>query len=269
MKQHNFKKQLGQNFLTKTEPILDFIEALDPQAADRILEIGPGNGALSEYIAANVAYLHLLEIDTELIPLLQEKFGFLDNVTIANQDVLKLNVSEFIKDQQINKIAGALPYNISKLIIAQFCANPDLALERCVFILQKEVAHDYAGTGKKGTFLNHLYSLYNDIYLIADIDRQSFYPTPQVDSSIIIFKPLPVEKIKLPDTDRASYTKFLKNTFLNPRKKLIKNLSNIYRSHNWQNIFNSLGLGENTRVEELSTTQVLNLYQHFKAHAPK
>lgn len=262
---HNFKKQLGQNFLKDIEAILDFVEAIDPQKDDRVLEIGPGAGALTEYIASNVEYMHLLEIDTDLIPVLEEKFGFLENIKIQNGDILKLNIPEFLDQYKINKIAGALPYNISKLIIALFCANPELKLEKCVFILQKEVAHDYAGIGKKGTFLNHLYSLFNDIYLVSDIERSNFHPAPIVDSSIIIFQPLPPEKLKIKAESTQSFIKFLRNTFLNPRKKLLKNLKNIYRETNWEKIFKDTHLDENTRVEELNTDQLLSLYHHFRA----
>lgn len=262
---HNFKKQLGQNFLKDIGAILDFVGALDPQKKDRVLEIGPGAGALTEYIASNVEYMHLLEIDTDLIPVLEEKFDFLKNIKIQNGDILKLNIPEFLNKYRINKIIGALPYNISKLIIALFCANPELKLDKCVFILQKEVAHDYAGIGKKGSFLNHLYSLFNNIYLVNDIERSNFHPVPKVDSSIIIFQPLPPEKLKVKTNDAQPFIKFLRNTFLNPRKKLLKNLRNIYRETNWQEIFVNNGLNENIRVEELTTDQLLSLYHQFRA----
>jgi 16S rRNA (adenine1518-N6/adenine1519-N6)-dimethyltransferase len=260
----NFKKNLGQNFIRSTESILNFVNALELSSKDRLLEIGPGNGAITEYMAMSVKKLLLLEIDDELIPHLEEQFGYLKQVEILHADVLKVLPDEVIKKHKINKIAGALPYNISKPIINNFCMNPDFSIDLAVFILQKEVAEDYAGIGKKGSFLNHIYSLRYKVELIEVIEKSNFFPVPGVDSATIKFAIKPEKEIKLPTESQQQFIKFARNAFQNPRKKLKKNLKNIYREKDWDVIFDKLKFVETVRVEELSQEELLDLYKEYE-----
>jgi 16S rRNA (adenine1518-N6/adenine1519-N6)-dimethyltransferase len=263
------KKKWGQNFIKNTQVILEAVELLKLEPQDRLIEIGPGKGVFTEYIAANVEHLSLIEIDEELIWILEERFGFLDNVRIVNQDILKLDTGSYKKKYGINKVFGALPYNISKMIIDDFCGQYQLQFELCVFILQKEVAHKYAGIGNKLSFLNCYYGVLNDIYLIKDIEKSFFKPEPKVDSSLILFKPKQRNKIALSEEELKSFAKFSKNCFRNPRKKLKNNLKSIFKNTDWDFIFTALELGENTRVEELSRENIINIYNKYKSFDAK
>lgn len=260
----NFKKKWGQNFIKSTEVVLDAVEALDLHPTDRLIEIGPGNGAFTEFMAASVEYMRLIEIDSELIPLLTEKFGFLTTVEIIQQDVLKVDTRELISALNINKVFGALPYNISKQIVELFCGNYSATFDRCVFVLQKEVAHAYAGIGKKSTMLNQIYSVFNDIYLIEDIERSHFKPEPKVDSSLILFKSIPRSEIKFSETEIKLFIKFVKNCYRNPRKKLKKNLKAIYSELDWDKLFREINIAESARVEELGTDELRALFLQYK-----
>lgn len=265
MRDFEFLKKFGQNFLRDSESIIDVIATLDPKKKDRVLEIGPGAGALTEYITENVEYIKAIEIDTRLIEYLKERFAHIANMKVINTDIMQLDIEKEVEAERINKIIGALPYNISKQIISRFCGDYHLVYDRCVFILQKEVAHAYAATGKKGTFLNHFYSILNRIEVVKDLEKSKFVPVPQVDSSIILFEPIPRAKVILSEQELQKYATFLKNCFLNPRKQLLKNLKNIYRNKNWMEIFNLLGISSTTRAEELSREEILKLFRKFSS----
>lgn len=256
----NFKYKFGQNFLKNEKALLELIEILQPNNDDNILEIGPGTGVITDYLLEPAGNVTLVEIDSELVNLLSEKYvNYLEKnkLEIWNKDILQVNREE-IKKNNINKVVGALPYNISKKIIEILLDPPLENVTKYMFILQKEVAHKYAGLGNKGSFLNHIYSIWYDIYLIRDIEKSHFYPEPKVDSSIILFKPKP--KTVLAKSELTGYKKFLKNTYRNPRKKLQKNLKSIYRDVNWEVIFTELQLSELTRVEELDKNKLIEIY---------
>lgn len=254
-----FKKEFGQNFLRDVEAILDIITAVAPQPADRILEIGPGGGALSEYLIANVEMIYLVEVDPILAAELESDFGSYPNVEIINADILKLPVQEFILKNKINKVVGALPYNISKKIVDIVCGDFELLHLDSTFILQKEVAFNYVGQPHT-TFLHEYYKQLHELELLGVIEKSKFFPVPKVDSAGIKFTPKIKNKLKLPAT-ALNYKKFVKQAFLNPRKKLIKNLKNAYPQVEWTTAYKKLKLDDNIRVEQLTTEYFLQLWQ--------
>lgn len=259
------KKKWGQNFLKDTDAILDFISALNPQPNNRVLEIGPGLGALTEYLVANVGFLKLVEIDPDFFQLLTENLGTHENVEIINRDVMELNLEELVAKDNITKVIGSLPYNISKQIVAKFCMDPAYSFNICVFMLQKEVAHDYLADKNKNSFLHAWLSIFNDMELVLEVEKSKFVPQPKVDSTIIKFKRKPAHQIEIDIAELPVYQKFLRNLFLTPRKKLLKNLKNIYPLHDWGKIFAQLELADNIRVEQLSDKQILQLFRSFNA----
>lgn len=261
MPDFNFKKKWGQNFLRNVDIVLTLLTSADLQEKDRILEIGPGDGAVTEFVIENVTFTLAVDIDPKVVSYLTQKFGHYEKFEIKNMSILDLDSKEIKEQYKINKIIGSLPYNLSKKIISKFCEYPDNTYDSCTFIIQKEVAHSYAGIGDKGTYLNHLYKVANKIELVTDIEKSNFYPVPQVDGSIIKFTPL--EKLKIKTSEYYSYKKFLRNAFRNPRKKLKKNLKSIYKNYNWDDIFNSLKFGEMTRVEELTNNEIIKLFEIF------
>ncbi len=267
MSDFNFKKKWGQNFLRNVDMVLTLLTAADLQKEDRILEIGPGDGAVTEFVIENVDFTLAVDIDPEAVNKLKEKFGHYESFEIKNISIMDVRLNELTSGYKINKIIGSLPYNLSKKIISKFCEYPDNVFESCTFIIQKEVAHSYAGIGKKGTFLNNLFQVSNNIELIADIEKSNFFPVPQVDGSIIKFTPR--KKLKIKPSEYASYKKFLRNSFRNPRKKLKKNLRSIYKNYNWDDIFNSLDFKETTRVEELSNDEIIKLFELFNKISAK
>ncbi len=268
MKDFKHKKKWGQNFLRNEKAVLDMITQLHINNNDNILEIGPGKGILTEFILHNVKYTQIVEIDPNLVTFLTNKFKQYTNtfqghkLEIKNKNILDIDKNELRNKYKINKIIGSLPYNISKKILQDFFADYNLKFDRGVFLIQKQVAHKIAAI-RKGHFLNHYFNIYNDIYLIKDIEKSFFFPIPKVDGSIIVFIPKERNKIEIKKEIIPSYIKFLKNIFRNKRKKLVKNLNNIYKNINWINIFNNLNLPLNTRAEELTHQQVFELFNNY------
>lgn len=267
MKARDFKhkKRYGQNFLGSTKHVLALLEAIELSNKDRILEIGPGMGAITDFLPMNCEFVLAIDIDPELIEILSEKYEHVSNLEIMESDVLEVSPAHLLAENNLNKVVGALPYNISKLIIDRFCSNPQINIELAGFILQKEVAHDYAGIGNKNSFLHTYYSAINEIILVDDIEKSVFKPEPKVDSSSIVFKRRPESQYLVSKEQLDSYRKFLKNAFRNPRKKLSKNLKNIYKEYNWDLVYSKLNLEDNIRVEQLTNQQLIDLFHEFLA----
>jgi len=267
--EHNFKKKFGQNFITNIDVIFRTIDLLELKNEDKILEVGPGDGRFTEYILEIVKDLTLVEIDPELIDYLEYKFEQqLDQLKIHNEDILEFNLNKFLKESSLRptayslkpkyKVFGALPYNISKKIIAKFLEAENKP-SHMVFVIQKEVAEDYGASPRKATFLSNYAKIFADVEYVFSIDKQYFVPPPKVDGGVLLFKIL--EKPRVENT--REFAKFLKNGFRTPRKKLKKTLNSIYKEVEWGSVIEKLGLGENTRAAELEFESWMELFRYI------
>lgn len=254
------KKKWGQNFLRDIDVVVQFIDALELKNTDRLVEIGPGLGALTEYMVLAVEKLTLIEIDPDYATMLGENLSDYTHVKIFNQDVLTMDVQDLVVNKKANKLIGSLPYNISKKIIDMYCGQYNYGFETSVFMLQKEVAHDYIAFRGKNTLLHSLLSVLNDIDLVIEVEKSKFIPVPQVDSAIIKLTRKSVSEIKISAELYVKYQQFLKNCFRNPRKKLKKNLSAIYNEIDWDKYFADVNIKENARVEEVSSQTLQSLF---------
>ena len=129
------KKSLGQNFLQDDGVIHNIVKIINPCEHDKLIEIGPGHGAITQYLQASGAALQLIELDTDLIPVLSHKFEHFDNVTLHHKDALKL---ELDADRGPYKVVGNLPYNISSPLLISMLYQSE-QIEQMIFMLQKEV----------------------------------------------------------------------------------------------------------------------------------
>jgi len=261
----NFKKELGQNFLRNQEVVLDMIEALEPLPEDVVLEIGPGTGALTQYIISSVKHIVLVEFDNELVQRLTETYAMYPNVTLIHGDILLQDLKAIQKDFGVNKVIGALPYNISKKIVMNVSGQPDLVFQRAVFMLQKEVAFEYLPAVKKHSLLENYFSQMNDITHVVTAEKSSFVPVPKVDSAAIRMDRKPVAEIELKSDEFQNYYTFLQKIFNNPRKKLTKNLKTYYSKYNWEEYYKQVGFKPEIRIEELLPAQVLVIFRFVHA----
>ena len=234
------KKSWGQNFLTDDNTINKIINIINPQKKDKILEIGPGHGALTKQLINSCKELHAVEID----PLLCEELKIYDNLILYNENILKWDYKE---KYPFNKIVGNVPYNISSQIIFKFLSvdNWDIM----ILMLQKEMANriiSNKGSRDYGRISAMVQNLCTVSYM-CDISRNVFHPKPKVDSSILMFQ----HKKKSIDVDKFSL--FIKKCFQQRRKKLKNNLQEAYSR-------GLLGKYTDLRPEQISPEEYLILF---------
>lgn len=253
--QHNFKKQFGQNFINHIPSLLRTIDALELKTDDNVLEIGPGDGRFSEVILSSTQNLTLVEIDSELIGYLNYVFKDYSNLKVINSDILEFNLDVF-KDKQY-KVFGALPYNISKPIIAKFLET-DIKPELMVFVTQLEVAEDYCSKTPKSSFLSNYAQIYADFEFMGKIEKEYFEPQPKVHGGIIRITP----KKEIPEYAKE-LTKFIKIGFRNPRKKLTNSLKTLFKDMDWNEILSSLNIPNSVRASELTINNWIELFKYY------
>jgi 16S rRNA (adenine1518-N6/adenine1519-N6)-dimethyltransferase len=218
---------------------------LDLKPDEMVIEIGPGQGVLTEKLIATNAQIFSVEIDTELLPILSGKFSGFKNFNLINSDIMQLDIES--KGPKHYKVCGSLPYNISKNIISKFLLTKNKP-EDMVFIIQKEVAEDYSATSPKSSFLSNFAQAYSDVMYKDTIPRTDFYPTPEVNGGIIVFTNI---KEKLSDPEKL--IKFIKIGYSQPRKKLSANISSMFvNKQKAEEALISLGLKDTVRPSELT-----------------
>lgn len=195
LKVRNFapRKSLGQNFLTDDNILSKIITAGDLGEDDLVLEVGPGFGALTEKLVERSKQVVAIEYDRGLFTILQEKFADSKNLILFNQDILTTDLAEILKDYPREvycyKVMANLPYYITTPVIFQLIESW-LPWKMMVFLVQKEVAERMvAGPGtKEYGALTVMLNFYGSVKKIGNVPKTVFYPSPQVDSTIIQIK---------------------------------------------------------------------------------
>lgn len=254
------KKQFGQNFLTSRDAAKTLIDAAELDYSDLVVEVGGGAGMVTQYLAEVVEKVIVIEIDKRFVTMLRNRFLDHDNVTVHDGDVLQFNLSKYHLKDNAYKLVGSLPYNISKKIVQKFLEH-DARPSTMTFLIQKEVAEDYAASPPRGTFLsNYIQGYGGTCEYVATIPKDVFNPIPKVDGGIIHIS------ISNPALDNPrKFAKFLKAAFLNPRKKLVNNLRSIYRVETAElhELFSKNSIPQNARASELQFQQWVRIYQEI------
>ncbi len=218
------KKKFGQNFLNNKKVLIDIIDSIDVQEDDLVIEIGPGQGALTKYLKLYNCNLICYEIDVELKKYLD---SFEDDKTrIIYKNFLNSDIQDDIKDIKYNKlyIIANLPYYITTPIIEKIIKDK-IDVQEMTLMVQKEVANRFSaspGNKEYGSITVYL-SAYFDVSLLFDVNRNNFTPVPNVDSSIIKF----VKNNKyLSINNMDVFNKLLKDSFFMKRKNIKNNLHN-------------------------------------------
>ena len=250
-------KSLGQNFLINNDIVKATINALDLKKDDEILEIGPGLGALSEQILSNDCYLTAIEIDKNMVDILENTFSDNKKFTIVNQDILKFDIADFInhKTKKI-KIVSNLPYYITSQILNKIILS-DLDFDCFIAMMQKEVGKKIINPTRKDLNpLQIILQMEYEVSIVKYVSKNDFLPRPEVDSIILSFK-----KNSSPYLiNKQSFIDFLKFSFQNRRKTIIKNLSEKYPRDRLLNIFKKLNLPEDKRIDEIELDEIIKLY---------
>lgn len=262
---YQHKKKFGQNFLVDQQVLVTLAKFINPNKNDSIVEIGPGMGALTSQIINQAAQLSLIEIDQDLINELQAKFVKTDEVTLINQDVLKVPFYDLLKSSSNRmKLVGNLPYNISNPIVFKVLEELVLSdlqekLDSCFFMVQKEVALRIASKPADTNYgcLTVIMQYFFEVVLLLDIKADSFEPMPKVDSSFISLAP---KKLVIPVADSLInwYYKFsivVKTAFAQRRKTLLNN----FKKYLAKTDFEALEIDSNLRAQDLDLQDFENL----------
>ncbi|MBQ9608180.1 MAG: 16S rRNA (adenine(1518)-N(6)/adenine(1519)-N(6))-dimethyltransferase RsmA [Lachnospiraceae bacterium] len=270
LKKYNFafQKRYGQNFLIDGHVIEKIIRAADITKDDVVLEIGPGIGTMTQYLAEAAGYVYAVEIDKNLLPILEETLAEYDNVNVINEDILKLDIHELIRDDKRTlKVVANLPYYITTPIIMGLFEN-DVPAESVTVMVQKEVAarmQALPGSKDYGA-LSLAVQYYAEPYIVAHVPPNCFMPRPNVASSVIRLtrwdKP-PVEV----DDEKLMF-KLIRASF-NQRRKTLQNSINNSQELNISksevtDALNKMSLSENIRGETLSLEQFARLSDLLK-----
>ena len=214
-------KALGQNFLVDNNIIEKIIHSAAIKPEDSVLEIGPGRGALTEYLARKAGRLVLIEYDHALAASLKERYADDSRVTVVDADILAVDLAAVLGDAATGwKVVANLPYNISTAVLFRLLEVRD-RLARMILMLQKEVgdrlvaAPDCADYGVTTVLLG----LWFDMRREFIVSPGCFHPRPKVDSAVLSFVPLPAERV--PVGDEAVFRRVVKGAFAMRRKTLI------------------------------------------------
>jgi 16S rRNA (adenine1518-N6/adenine1519-N6)-dimethyltransferase len=251
-KRHRPRKSLGQHFLVSEEISRKIIKAAEIKPSDLVIEIGPGQGALTKWLIETGAEVFALEADSELYNVLNEKFAFASNFQLVNADALKFDYSSFIGNRKAVLVSN-LPYNISSPILRLFAGRREHFL-RLVLMLQKEVVERVtapASSSNRG-FLTVLCEEAFVIKKLFDVAPGSFFPRPKILSTVACFKPK--EKTI---SDYQKFEGLLSKAFSQPRKTLLNNLKNGFS--NAQELLAAAGINPKRRPETLTLNEWINL----------
>ena len=254
--QHQARKRFGQNFLSDPNIIRKIIEAIRPKEGDRIVEIGPGLGAMTEPLMEAMDHLHVVEIDRDLIARLKEKHSP-ERLTIHEGDALKFDFASIVPDGVLLRVVGNLPYNISTPILfhlAEFAEK----VKDMTFMLQKEVVMRMVGEpgteeyGRLSVMLQYRFNMAR----LFDVPPGAFRPAPKVMSSIVRMVPRPAAECTA--SDYALLGKIVTAAFGQRRKTL----RNTLRDYLDEADFTALAIDPGLRGERLSVEDFVRIANH-------
>ena len=226
-----FKKSFGQNFLTDTNILQKIVDTAEIDDQVNVIEIGPGIGALTEFLAERAAEVMAFEIDHRLVPILADTLRDFDNVTVVNEDILKVDLAQHIQnfknpDLPI-KVVANLPYYITTPILMHLIES-GIPFSEFVVMMQKEVADRISA--KPNTKAYGSLSIAVQYYMTAKVafivPRTVFVPAPNVDSAILkmVRRPEPAVTVE----DEKFFFKVSKASFTHRRKTLWNNLTGYF-----------------------------------------
>ncbi len=261
MKKFKHKKSLGQNFLTNDDIIERIVDSSEIENSV-VIEIGPGEGVLTEALAGTAQKVIAVELDNRLIPQLQEHFGDYDNVVIVHGDILHMNVEELVSQYAPTgkyKVVANIPYYITAPIIRLFL-ELSRSPQEIVLMVQKEVAERLSAEPGQMSLLAVSAQYYADVKYLFTVGKEDFNPVPKVDSAIIQLK---IKKEISKNEDTKDFFRVVKIGFSAKRKTLSNNLANGFHLYkkDIESILLSLELKNNVRAQELSIAQWQELSQ--------
>lgn len=257
----HFQKKFGQNFLIDTHVLDKIIAESGITKEDMVLEIGPGIGTMTQYLCEHARAVVAVEIDTTLIPILGETLSAYDNVTVINEDILKLDINKIVQEQNSGKpikVVANLPYYITTPIIMGLFEQK-VPLESITIMVQKEVADRMKakpGTKDYGA-LSLAVQYYSSPEIVANVPSNCFMPRPNVGSAVIKLQRYQTPPVTV--ENEALMFKLIRASFNQRRKTMTNSLKNAsdlsYTKEQIIEALEQIGEKETVRGEALSLEQ--------------
>ncbi len=260
-----FQKKFGQNFLIDDHVITKIINAAEITKDDLVLEIGPGIGTMTQYLAESARKVIAVEIDKNLIPILGETLAEYDNVTVINEDILKLDINRLVEEENAGKpikVVANLPYYITTPIIMGLFES-HVPLQSITVMVQKEVADRMqVGPGSKDYgALSLAVQYYAKPYIAANVPPNCFIPRTGVGSAVI--RLTRYEEPPVTVKDESLMFKLIRASFNQRRKTLQNGIANSpelpYSKAQVEKALEKMGLAANVRGESLTLAEFAKL----------
>ena len=267
--QFNFQKKFGQNFLIDSNILDKIVQSAGVTKEDCVLEIGPGIGTMTQYLAEAAREVVAVEIDKNLIPILKDTLSEYDNVTVINEDILKVDLNQIVQDKNGGrpiKVVANLPYYITTPIIMGLFEN-HVPLKSITIMVQKEVADRMqVGPGTKDYgALSLAVQYYAKPEIITRVPASCFMPRPNVDSTVIR-----LERYEEPPVfvkDEKYLFAVIRASFNQRRKTLANGLTNAgnlgVNSQLVEEALTQMGLSATVRGEALTLSQFAELSNYL------
>ena len=258
-----FQKKYGQNFLIDPHVLEKIVDAAQITTEDCVLEIGPGIGTMTQYLAESAREVVAVEIDRALIPILEDTLSAYDNVTVINQDIMKVDVQQLVQERKQGrpiKVVANLPYYITTPIIMSLLEK-HVPLQSITIMVQKEVADRMqVGPGTKDYgALSLAVQYYAKPEMVANVPANCFMPRPGVDSAVIRLTRYPQPPVEVRD-ERHMFA-VIRASFNQRRKTLANGLANGMGIPREQVVeaLEEMGLSATIRGEALTLEQFAQL----------
>ena len=260
-----FQKKFGQNFLIDPHVLEKIIRAAEVTKDDFVLEIGPGIGTMTQYLAEAAREVLAVEIDRSLLPILEDTLSPYDNVTVLNADILKVDIAEIAREKNEGKpikVVANLPYYITTPILMGLLES-GAPVSSITVMVQKEVADRMAagpGTKDYGA-LSLAVQFYAETYLAANVPPNCFMPRPNVGSAVIRLTRREEPPVKVHSQELLF--KLIRASFNQRRKTLVNGLNNYaglsFSKEEIQEALRQMNLSETVRGETLTLSQFAEL----------
>ena len=257
MQKHIARKRFGQHFLIDPQVIGDIVRAIAPRREERLVEIGPGLGALTELLLPRLNHLHVIEIDRDIVARLQQRFDTAPGgpLTIHTGDALTFDFSVLARGEAgVLRIVGNLPYNISTPLLFHLATYAE-SIRDMHFMLQKEVvarmaaAPDTPDYGRLSVMLQYRFF----VDPLFDVPPEAFAPAPKVDSTVVRLIPRPTADLTALNAEKLA--EIVAAAFSQRRKMLRNTLSAYFSEADWAR----LKIAPMARAEMLSVDEYVHL----------
>lgn len=251
---HIARKRFGQHFLHDKNVIQRLVDAIHAEPGQHIVEIGPGQGALTLPILKIVECMDVVELDWDLIPALKLRCSGKGALIVHQADALEFDFSQIIRENESLRVIGNLPYNISTPLIFHLLEYAE-HISDMFFMLQKEVVERLAAKPGSGTYgrLSIMVQYHCDVSDLFHVPPGAFYPPPQVDSAVV--KLVPHHDIAHRAENYSHFSDIVKTAFSHRRKTLRNSLKELVSDEDWK----ESAINPQLRPEQLSVADYVSL----------